>query len=455
MDATVTNTATTIVSCVTTVVASLIAMVVLDWRLTIVSLLTLPLFVWISRRVGEERRELVLQRQQHLATMSALVEESLSVSGFLLGRIMGRTATLNAEFAQHSTTLSDLTIRTAMAGRWRGATVQIVMAAMPIGIYWVAGVTAGTGGQLISLGTLVAFTALQQSLFSPSVTLLQTGIALQSSRALFDRVFEYLDLPVDVPEPARPVGLRAPQGHVRFEQVSFAYGERLVLRDVDIDVPPGGHLAIVGSTGAGKTTLGYLVPRLYDVCGGRVSVDGVDVRDLSFATLSATVSVVSQDTHLFHTTVADNLRFARFGATDEELVAAATAAQIHDVIVGLPDGYQTLVGERGYRFSGGERQRLAIARAMLRNAPVLVLDEATSALDNRTERAVQQALEALSAGRTTITIAHRLSTIRAANQIVVLHQGRIVERGTHDELAARGEHYAGLLAAQSREVVAL
>lgn len=376
--------------------------------------------------------------------MSTLVEESLSVNGFLLGRVSGRTGTLTKEFARESAVLTDLNVQASMAGRWRQSTLQIIMAAMPIGIYWAAGM-AGQGGWSISVGTLVAFTTVQQALFGPSVQLLQVGITVQSSLALFERVFEYLDMPVDVVEAPVPVAIPTHHGHVRFEGVSFSHGDDQVLRGVDIDLPAGGHLAVVGSSGAGKTTLGYLVPRLYDVTAGRITIDGVDVRDLSFATLAATVGVVSQDTHLFHTTIADNLRFARPGASDEELVAAARAAQIHSLIAGLPDGYQTIVGERGHRFSGGEKQRLAIARTMLRNPRVLVLDEATSALDVRTEAAVQQALDRLSEGRTTITISHRLSTVRGADKIVVLDKGVIVEHGTHDQLVAMRGRYTELL----------
>ncbi len=439
MGATVTTVATTIVGALTTVLGSLIAMITLDWRLTILSLLMLPVFLWISRNVGDERRALTLQRQQQLALMSTLVEESLSVHGFLLGRVMGRSQLLTHEFATQSDALTSLTIRSAMAGRWRQSSIQIIMAAMPILIYWAAGLTAHQGSLAISLGTLVAFTTLQQGLFNPSVQLLQVGITVQSSLALFERVFDYLDLPVDLPEPAHPVPLQGARGHVRFENVSFSYGNDQALYGIDLDLPAGSHLAVVGATGAGKTTLGYLVPRLYDVTTGRVTIDGVDVRDLSFATLADTVGVVSQDTHLFHTTIADNLRFAKPNATAEDIIAATKAAQIHDLITTLPDGYDTIVGERGYRFSGGEKQRLAIARTMLRNPPVLVLDEATSALDTHTEHAVQQALDTLSAGRTTITIAHRLTTIHNADHIIVLHHGHIIEHGTHHDLLS-GRH---------------
>lgn len=449
MQSTVTSTATSLVSNFTTVVAAVIAMFALNWVLTLVSLTMLPFFVWISRRVGTERRKITGERQRKLAGMSAIVEESLSVSGILLSRTMGRSPALIADFSNESRGLVDLEIRSNMAGRWRQSTIQIVMAAMPAVIYWVAGLTMTNGHPLVSIGTLVAFTTLQTSLLRPTVQLLSTGVDMQSSLALFDRIFEYLDLRPDIEEPALPVAHPAAEadGEVRFEHVGFSYdADRKVLSDIDITVPAGTSLAIVGETGSGKTTLGYLVARLYDVTEGRVTVDGTDVRDLSFADLSANVGVVSQETYLFHASVAENLRFAKPDATDEELVAAARAAQIHDHIASLPDGYDTLVGERGYRFSGGEKQRLAVARAILRNPPIMVLDEATSALDTRTEREVQDAIDALSRGRTTITIAHRLSTIRDADQIVVLDQGHVMERGTHRELLERNGYYAALLA---------
>jgi len=329
------------------------------------------------------------------------------------------------------------------------STIQFVFTVQPAIIYWLAG--QSFIGHL-SIGTVVAFTTLQTRLLFPIQSLLGVGADMEASLALFDRIFEYLDLPVDIVEAEHPVELRPGEllGEVRFESVSFRYEAEAesgwTLQNIDLDVPAGTRTAIVGETGAGKTTLGYLVARLYEPQRGRVTIDGVDVRDASLASLAATVGVVSQETYLFHASVRENLRFARPEATDEEVEDAARTARIHDLIASLPEGYDTLVGERGYRFSGGEKQRMAIARTVLRNPPVLVLDEATSSLDTQTEAAVQAALELLAEGRTTITIAHRLSTVRDADQIVVLDQGQIAERGAHTELLERGGLYASLVA---------
>ena len=452
MQATVTQTATSLVSDVTTVVATVVAMLALDWRLTVVSLVLFPLFVLISRRVGSERKKITGERQRQMAAMTADVQESLSVSGVLLGRTTGRSRSLTENFSAKSSTLAELELRSSMAGRWRMSSIQIVMAALPAALYWAAGMATSLGVPMVSLGTLVAFVTLQQNLFRPTLSLLRTGVDVQSSLALFGRIFEYLDLDVDIVEQEQPVRLDSIRGDVEFSRAEFSYdGSAQTLTAIDVAVPAGSCLAVVGETGSGKTTLSYLVPRLYDVTGGAVRIDGVDVRELSFDTLAAAVGVVSQEPYLLHATVAENLRFAKPAATDDELVAAASAARIHEHIAGLPEGYDTLVGERGYRFSGGEKQRLAIARTILRDPPILILDEATSALDIETEQAVQQAIEAMSAGRTTITIAHRLSTIRDADQVVVLDGGRVIERGRHDDLLATGGRYATLVRAQAHD----
>jgi ATP-binding cassette subfamily B protein len=442
----VTSTATSIVSSVTTVLATIAAMFALDWRLAAFSLALLPFFVWLTRRVGRERKRITSERQGRLADMSSLVEESLSVSGILLGKTMGRAPELAERFTRESADLADLEVRSRMAGRWRMASVQMTFSIMPALVYWFAGYTIAQGNAAISIGTVVAFTTLQTRLFFPLQSLLSVGIDIQTSLALFHRIFEYLDLEVDVAEREHPVELDAEVSELRFESVSFGYDADgpPTLDAIDLVVPAGTTTAIVGETGSGKTTLGYLVARLYDATAGRIAIDGVDVRDVSFASLARSVGLVSQETYLFHATVRENLRFAKPDATDEELEDAARAAQIHDLIASLPEGYDTVVGERGYRFSGGEKQRIAIARTILRNPPILVLDEATSSLDTETERLVQEALDRLSEGRTTIAIAHRLSTVRDADQIIVLDHGRIVESGRHEDLILAGGRYTAL-----------
>ena len=444
----VTSTATSIVSNVTTVAAAVVAMFLLDWRLAVFSLALVPLFVLLTRRVGEVRRRITTDRQRTMADISTLVEESLSVSGILLGKTMGRSAELTNRFERESSELAGLEVRQVMAGRWVMASIQMSFSIMPALVYWFAG-QSFVGG--VTLGTVVAFTTLQTRLFFPVGQLLSVQIDVQTSLALFDRVFEYLDLPVEIVERQDAVDLPPCRGDLAFEDVWFRYAAdgsegSWTLSDVSFEVPAGTTTAVVGETGSGKTTVGYLVARLYDVDRGRVTIDGIDVRGATLSSLARTVGVVSQDTYLFHASIGDNLRFAKPEASDAEVEAAARAARIHDLIASLPDGYDTMVGERGYRFSGGEKQRIAIARTILRNPPVLVLDEATSALDTRTERAVQEALDALAEERTTIAIAHRLSTIRDADQIVVLDGGRVVERGTHDELLALGGRYASLVA---------
>ena len=452
----VTSTATSIASNVTVVVGTAVAMGALSWRLSLLSLLVLPPAIWLTRRVARLRHRITAERQRRLADLNVQIEETLSVSGALLTRTLGAASRMSDRFTETSRDLVDLQIRSMLAGRWRMASMTIVFAAIPAAIYLVAGLPATSGG--MTIGTLVAFTALQGTLFRPLMGLLNVGVDVTASLALFSRIFEYQDLPIDIDDPAEPVPFERVRGDVTLEHVSFAYDaavgpdQHLVLHDIDLHVPAGTSLALVGETGSGKTTLAGLVARLHDPTSGRVLVDGVDVRDVRLADLAQVVGVVSQDTYLLHASVRDNLRHARPGATDAEIEDACRAARIHDVLAGLPDGYDTVVGARGHRFSGGEQQRLAIARTLLRDPAVLVLDEATSALDNETERAVQAALDHAARGRTTITIAHRLSTVRDADQIAVLDHGRVVELGSHDELVARGGRYAALLGA--RELVA-
>ncbi|MDL5155780.1 ABC transporter ATP-binding protein [Actinomycetospora termitidis] len=447
MQSVVTSTATSIAANLTTVIASAVAMVALSWQLSLVTLLVLPPAVLLSRRVARLRRTITAQRQRELADLNVTIEEGLSIDGVRLSRTLGTGDALVSRFTDSSLRLTDLELRSQLAGRWVMATMSIVFAAIPALIYLGAGLPWTAGA--LSIGTLVAFTTLQAGVFRPLSALLDVGVNVSASLALFARIFEYQDTVIEVEEPEHPVDLPEPRGHLRLEGVTFAYpgADRPALDDVSLDLPAGTTLALVGETGSGKSTLGSLVARLHDPDAGRITIDGVDLRDLRLDDLAAIVGVVSQETYLLHDTVRENLRYAKPDAIDDEIEAAARAAQVHHVIEALPEGYDTVVGPRGHRFSGGERQRLAIARTLLRNPRVLVLDEATSALDTATERAVQEAFDALAAGRTTLTIAHRLSTVRDADTIAVLDHGRVVESGTHTDLVSEHGRYAELTAA--------
>jgi ATP-binding cassette subfamily B protein len=519
----VTDTASSILSNVVTVSSAVVAMALLSWRLTIVSLLVLPLFVYFQIRVGRRRRLVASDTQASLADMSAITEESLSVSGMLLSKVFNRQAAEVARYRAENARQAQLQVTKTMTGQWFFAIVQSFFNLLPALIYLVAGLVLagvllpGAAGSLTP-GILVAFTTLQSRLLFPLIRMLQVAVEVQTSLALFTRIFEYLDLKPQITD--RP-GARALEpgevsGHVRLEHVWFRYpeprplaaldnagdpgGERIaldpatrdgsaaaarnvngsgsaaregdgsgpvapardgsgpvaragdgtfdpqgwILRDLDLEIRPGQLAALVGPSGSGKTTTSYLIPRLYDVTEGRLTIDGVDVRDVTLSSLADQIGMVTQDTYLFHASVRENLRYANPDASDDELVAAARAANIHDTIMRFEDGYDTIVGERGYRMSGGEKQRLSIARVILADPRILILDEATSALDTTSERLVQQALEPLMAQRTTLAIAHRLSTILAADVIFVLVDGQLVEQGTHAELLDRGGHYAKL-----------
>ncbi|PKH41384.1 ATP-binding cassette, subfamily B [Nocardioides alpinus] len=446
MQGVVTQTATSIAANLTVVIGTAVAMAALSWRLALLSLVVLPPAVLLTRQVARMRHRVTAERQRRLADLHVQIEEGLSVSGVLLTKTLGASPRLTERFDETSSDLVGLEIRSRLAGRWRMATMNIVFAAVPAAIYLAAGFPATSGK--MTIGTLVAFIALQGTLFRPLMGLLNVGVDITASLALFSRIFEYADLPVEIAEPVQPARLtRADaKGEVRFSGVGFAYDpDRPVLTGIDLHVPAGSTLALVGETGSGKSTLASLVPRLHDVTAGGVSIDGTDVRELPLSDLADLVGVVTQETYLMHASVRDNLRHARPDATDAEIEDACRQARIHGLISSLPEGYDTVVGSRGHRFSGGEQQRLAIARTLLRDPAVLVLDEATSALDNETERALLATLDDVSRGRTTITIAHRLSTVRNADQIAVLHRGRVVELGTHEELLLLGGRYADLV----------
>jgi ATP-binding cassette subfamily B protein len=468
----VTETASQALSNAVFVLAALVAMLVLSWELTLLSLLVVPLFTYLAYRVGRSRRTIVSSTQQSMAELSAMTQETLSVSGVLLAKVFDRQGQAIDRFRTESRRLADLQVRQKMVGRTSMGLGQMFFSVSPALVYLVGGLSISRGASPhITAGTLVAFTAIQARLFVPVAQLLQMSIEIHSSLAVFERVFQYLDLPLEIVDKpgARPLDKDDFRGRISLQSVSFSYephllidggrnGEsssdglqqksRWTLEDISLEVQPGQLAALVGPSGAGKTTITYLVARLYDVARGRVEFDGRDVRDIQLSSLAELVGIVTQETYLFHSSVRDNLLYAKPEATEAEMRAAARTAAIDARIMELPDAYDTVIGERGYRMSGGEKQRLAIARVLLKDPRVLILDEATSALDTTSERLVQAALEPLLAGRTTIAVAHRLSTILAADVIYVLDRGRLLEYGSHEELVSRDGLYARLFELQ-------
>ena len=466
----VTDTASSVFSNLIIVVTTLLAMVIIDWRLTAISLTILPFFLYLTFRVGKVRRQASEETQKSLADMSAITEETLSVSGILLAKTFGQQSAAVERFRVANAKLAQLQLRQSLVGRWFFMLVGTVFSVMPAIVYWIAGVLVISGDPAApTIGDIVAFTTLQARLFFPLGQLLNVQVEVQGALALFDRIFEYLDLEPEIVDRPDAIALRGTTvaGRVRFRHVSFSYpaaaestngtdgagsadgidstnGRPFGLRDLDFTVEPGQLVALVGHSGSGKTTSTYLLPRLYEVESGAIEIDGRDVRDVQLASLGEVIGFVTQEAYLFHASVRDNLTYAKPDATDRELQAAARLAAIHDRIRELPEGYDTVVGERGYKLSGGEKQRLALARVLLKDPRILVLDEATSALDTVSERLIQRAIEATMRGRTTLAIAHRLSTILRADLILVYAGGRIVERGTHAELLARNGVYAEL-----------
>ncbi len=450
-----TNTVSSILGNTVTVIAAFVAMLLLNWQLTVVAVVLMPILVIAQRRVGRVRARIATKTQESLSEMSAITQETLSVSGILLAKSFNMQGAEVQRYSAENKNQIRLQLSQAMSGQWFFAIVTIFLSSIPAIVYFVAGLLVDGGAQAITAGTIVAFTTVQARLLFPLTSLMRVALDVQTSGALFARIFEYLDLKPAIEDrpgagPLRDLGQL---GRIEFDGVGFSYpdaqpGERPTLDGVSFRIEPGQFAAFVGSSGAGKTTISYLIPRLYEASSGRIEFSGSDVKDLLQESLVAHIGIVSQETYLFHATIADNLRYAKPDASQAELEEATRRANIYQTIMSFPDGFGTLVGERGYRLSGGEKQRIAIARVLLKDPAVLVLDEATSALDSISERVVQSALETAAHGRTTVAIAHRLSTVVAADVIFVVEQGRIVERGTHHELLALNGRYAALYAEQ-------
>jgi ATP-binding cassette subfamily B protein len=448
------NTISSVIGNTVTVIAALVSMLILSWQMTLVAVILLPVLVVTQRRVGQVRARIATKTQESLSDMTSITQEALSVSGILLAKSFNQQPAEIARYEDENRNQIGLQVRQQMSGQWFFAMVGIFLSVIPAIIYLVAAWLI-THDVAVTAGTIVAFTTVQARLTFPLLGLLRVALDLQTSQALFARIFEYLDLHPAITDRADARAVSATRlGEVAFENVVFRYPDAgadtpATLKSVSFAIAPGQYAAFVGPSGAGKTTVSYLVPRFHDVQDGRVVFAGDDVRDLQQDSLVSNIGIVSQETYLFHASIAENLRYAKPGATDAELETASRAANIHDTIVSFPDGYDTVVGERGYRLSGGEKQRVAIARVLLKDPPVLILDEATSALDTISERIVQSALDAASRGRTTIAIAHRLSTVIGADVIFVVQSGQIVESGTHAELLARGGEYSRLFAEQA------
>ena len=511
----VTDTASSIVSNLAIAISTVVAMWLISWQMTLISLGLLPIFLFVTYKVGEVRREVKTETQETIADMTSQVEETLSVSGMLLTKAFGRQSRAVSDFQTINERLTILQIKQQMIGRWFFMIIGTFFSVTPAFVYWYAGTQIIGGSASLTIGDIVAFTTLQSRLFFPLGQMLNVQVEIQVAFALFDRIFEYLDLPVEIADRENAIALdpKRVEGHVSFRHVYFRYPdaarskgsrggndemaegnrdraslgadvglvssgaeslipvpsaalpngsltENLVstgnrapepsvprpfeLVDIDFEIEPGQLAALVGLSGSGKTTIALLVPRIYDVDSGSVVIDGIDVRDLTLASLGGIIGLVTQETYLFHSTIRENIAYGRMDATQDEIEAAARAAAIHDRAMQLPEGYETVVGERGFKLSGGEKQRVAIARVILKDPRILILDEATSALDTRSERLIQAALDPLMRDRTTLAIAHRLSTILAADVILVVDRGRIVERGTHDELLRQGGLYEKL-----------